>query len=87
MGIPHLMQNLQTYGEKVLFQQQDGTKLSAPTTNIIIDGPALAYHIYYICLSRRGGARNALDAIPSYKELAYAIIAWLDQLETYSIGM
>jgi len=87
MGIPHLMHHLQTYGEKVLFQHNDSTKPPFQSTNIIIDGPALAYHVYYICLSRRSGARNAIDAIPSYKELSHAVVAWLDQCETYSIGM
>ena len=89
MGLPHLMHHLQTYGERVIFHKPvEGGRPDGDTpTQAVIDGPALAYHVYYICLSKRGGARNALEAIPSYHELGRVAVSWLDQIEQYGISV
>ncbi|KAL8803353.1 MAG: hypothetical protein Q9182_003241 [Xanthomendoza sp. 2 TL-2023] len=75
MGIPHLAGHLQPYaihttlGQKTIHFNIDVDKAPEYTLNLIIDGPALAYHIYYR-LAHRSGASNPFDAIPSYQQIA-----------------
>jgi len=82
MGIPHLTHSLSPYGDKVVLPQNP-----ADNQNAIIDGPSLAYHVFYVCIARRAGARNALDAAPTYQELGQAAVDWLEQIETYGLKM
>ncbi|KAG9899600.1 hypothetical protein KCV05_g16514, partial [Aureobasidium melanogenum] len=80
MGIPHLTHSLSPYGDKVVLPQN-------PTKheNAIIDGPSLAYHVFYVCIARRTSARNALEAAPTYQELGQAAVNWLEQIEQYGL--
>lgn len=89
MGIPRLTQHLEPHATKVLLshQSQDGYDDKAAKRQFIIDGPALAYHIYYVCMSRRVNANNAFDAIPFYRELGDTVVSWLRQLEQYGISI
>jgi hypothetical protein len=77
MGIPHLTTFLHPYAESTALDGEDA----------VVDGPALAYHVYYSCLSRRPTARNPFEAAPSYKEIGVAIIEWLDRLRMSGITM
>ena len=70
MGITRLTWLLRQYAEPKSLEAQE----------VVIDGPALCYHIYYLCLSTRKTARNSLEAGISYRELGLVTIAWLDQL-------
>ncbi|KAJ4011405.1 hypothetical protein NW752_007059 [Fusarium irregulare] len=63
MGIPRLISTLEPY---VVHQVLDNK-------SVVIDGPALAYHILYIC-NRHGIPQ------PSYKILGKTAVAWLDEL-------
>lgn len=45
---------------------------------VVIDGPALAYHILHKC------ERNGYP-IPSYELLALSAIAWLDELVKHGV--
>lgn len=89
MGIPRLTQHLSPYATKVVFQHQDASHDGEQrmATRVVIDGPALAYHVYYVCLSRHGKARNALEAIPSYHDIGSATVRWLEQFEEYGFSM
>ncbi|KAI5201813.1 hypothetical protein E4T39_04983 [Aureobasidium subglaciale] len=80
MGIPHLTHSLSPYGDKVVLPQNPATH-----GNAIIDGPSLAYHVFYVCVARRTGARNALEAAPTYQELGQAAVHWLEQIEQYGL--
>ncbi|KAK6001833.1 hypothetical protein QM012_002323 [Aureobasidium pullulans] len=80
MGIPHLTHSLSPYGDKVVLPQHP-----ANHENAIIDGPSLAYHVFYVCLARRSSARNALEAAPTYQELGQAAVDWLEQIEQYGL--
>lgn len=77
MGIPHLITLLQPYSELRLLEGQD----------VVIDGPAWAYHIYYICLGRRSSSRGPFQALPSYAEIGDAAIEWLDGLRQSNVSM
>lgn len=81
MGVPHLAADLLTDAESIEFTKGDNT------SKVIVDGPGLAYHIYYKCLPLRPTARNALEASPSYQELGHAAITWLTHLETCGLAM
>ncbi|KAK7417045.1 hypothetical protein QQX98_004806 [Neonectria punicea] len=63
MGIPHLISTLEPFA------------VHGPLDDkaVVIDGPALAYHILYIC------NRNGV-VLPSYQLLGDTAVAWLDEL-------
>jgi len=74
MGIPYLINSLRP------FAQQD--VLSGKGKDACIDGPGLAYHIYFTCLgSRPSSVWNPYEAAPSYEEIGKTAIAWLDALQ------
>lgn len=70
MGVRHLKTTLESYA----------TRQSLKDFPLVIDGHALAYHIYYICLSARSTATNAFEAQPTYNELSEFVCVWLDTL-------
>ncbi|KAF4976433.1 hypothetical protein FZEAL_6913 [Fusarium zealandicum] len=63
MGIPHLISTLQSFAVHGALDND----------HVVIDGPALAYHVLYIC-NRNGIAQ------PSYQLLGDTTLAWLDEL-------
>ncbi|KAH7163616.1 XPG domain containing-domain-containing protein [Dactylonectria estremocensis] len=63
MGIPHLITTLEPFAVHDHLENQ----------SLVIDGPALAYHILYIC------NRNGV-VLPSYQLLGDTAVAWLDEL-------
>ncbi|TPX15026.1 uncharacterized protein E0L32_004856 [Thyridium curvatum] len=73
MGIPHLTTILKPYGQPCLL---DGR-------TVVIDGPALAYHIIYIC-NRERPATGPITH-PSCNVLARTAIAWLDNLRAHDV--
>lgn len=77
MGIPHLTTFLRPYAGS-------GTLAGR---NAVIDGPGLAYHIYYLCLSRRPSARSPFEAVPTYEEIGKASLEWLNALQTSGVIM
>lgn len=70
MGIPHLITTLENYASHEILQHQV----------VVIDGPALAYHILHLC--RFQGANQ-----PSYGLLSRLVIEWLDRLEDQQVTM
>ncbi|KAI8283463.1 hypothetical protein K4K60_002714 [Colletotrichum sp. SAR11_57] len=70
MGIPHLIHHLAPYG---VLAPVDGDR-------VVIDGPALAYHIYHLCTRSSTG-------LPSYQLLSDTTIAWLDKLTSHNISI
>ena len=51
---------------------------------VIVDGPGLAYHIYYRLLAR-DSISTAIDAVPTYHEIGLAFRAFLDALQDRNI--
>lgn len=82
MGIPHLISYLQPYATPTILGDESAarTEKDSPPQPRVIDGPALAYHIYHVCLAKRQDARNALEATPSYEEIIYCTVRWLNKL-------
>ncbi|KAL7927335.1 XPG domain-containing domain-containing protein [Trichoderma austrokoningii] len=68
MGIPHLITTLERYASDRILQKQ----------TVVIDGPALAYHVLHIC--RIQGASQ-----PSYSLLSRVVIDWLDRLRDQQV--
>jgi hypothetical protein len=88
MGIPKLASRLHSYASTVVFEQSGGGGDLETHQRAVIDGPALAYHIYNLCRSsKEHGVRNALQALPTYKELGIAAIRWLETIEEYNFDM
>ncbi|KAH6715981.1 XPG domain containing-domain-containing protein [Leptodontidium sp. MPI-SDFR-AT-0119] len=75
MGIRHLTTFLRPYAAA---ESLDGKQ-------VVIDGPSFAHQIYYICLRASPGARNALEAAPSYQILVDTAIAWLDTIRESNV--
>lgn len=71
MGIPNLTSTLLPFAKYKVLQSGD---------TVVIDGPALAYHILNIC--------NRDDqAHPSYDILGETTIRWLDEFTDRGIDM
>ena len=75
MGIPHLTTTLQPFARR--------EALNGKT--VVIDGPAFAYHIIYLCelASRPIGPLTQ----PSPALLGETALAWLDMLERHKISV
>lgn len=94
MGIPRLMTHLRSWAR---LETVDGSA-NEPRPDeeqtwrrrAIIDGPALAYHVYYAYLARPGGAASPPTTAPScspYRDLGRAVVAWLDRLRSCGLTM
>ncbi|TDZ54925.1 hypothetical protein CTRI78_v005916 [Colletotrichum trifolii] len=70
MGIPHLINHLTKYG---VLSPLDGDR-------VVIDGPALAYHVLHLCIRSTSG-------LPSYQLLGDTCTAWLDKLTRHDISL
>lgn len=84
MGIPGLTARLAPYASPIKWErlpEHQASECDKARDLIIIDGPALAYHIYHRCLREHGHAKNAFDAFPSYGEVSQTLLAWLEQVE------
>ncbi|CAK7229671.1 hypothetical protein SEUCBS140593_007327 [Sporothrix eucalyptigena] len=77
MGVPKLLSTLTPYGDR---KPLDNARL-------IIDGPALAYHVVGLCMADpvMAAARSHPLEQPSYGQLGQAAIAWLDGLRARSV--
>ncbi|KAK3353492.1 XPG domain containing-domain-containing protein [Lasiosphaeria hispida] len=73
MGIPHLKRLMEPYAEKEPIRP----------SYVVIDGPALAYHILRVC-SRKTLKTSPFEQ-PSYELLGKTTIAWLDQIGAYGL--
>lgn len=77
MGIRHLTTFLRPYAAAESLENKQ----------VVIDGPSFAHQVYYICLKASPGARNALEAAPSYQKLVDTAIAWLERVEASNVEM
>lgn len=93
MGIPRLVGHLLPYASSVQFQavepsdQEEPKDDSASKKTVIVDGPGMAYHAFYLALARNSDARNAFAAAPSYAEVGDIAIEWLQQFQKYGLNM
>jgi hypothetical protein len=77
MGIPHLITYVRPYAKTKSLKGQ----------NVVVDGPAFAYHIYHRCIALRPGARNPFDAVPTYKDIGEAAVLWLGELKSHGVTL
>ncbi|KND91395.1 hypothetical protein TOPH_04192 [Tolypocladium ophioglossoides CBS 100239] len=69
MGIPYLTATLEPYAVRRALQDEV----------VVIDGPALAYHILHVC--RVNGISQ-----PPYQLLGQSTVAWLDNLSSHGVA-
>ncbi|KAL8912308.1 MAG: hypothetical protein Q9171_002680 [Xanthocarpia ochracea] len=90
MGIPRFVGHLQQYSVNTSLGHKSGQsdgksdRDKAYPTKVVIDGPGLAYHIYYR-LAHISNAPSPVEAIPSYGQIGQAVIAFLSELEAYHV--
>ena len=70
MGVPRLLEVLKPYSKLE----------SLKGFNVVIDGPALAHHLYHILVRSRCSAWNYHEANPSYREVGDNVLAWVNGL-------
>lgn len=90
MGIPHLISRLQPYAISSSLGCRNSDCLehrSHTSRRITIDGPGLAYHVYYSLLAYKSSYLNSFDAVPSYAEIGQGAIKYLEGLEAYGLTM
>ncbi|KAH6856704.1 XPG domain containing-domain-containing protein [Chaetomium sp. MPI-CAGE-AT-0009] len=75
MGIPQLRRQLERYAERAVIE----------TTNVILDGPALAYHVLGLC--SRTTRKSSPFEQPSYELLGKTAIAWLSQIQKCGLSV
>ncbi|KAL2267554.1 hypothetical protein VTJ83DRAFT_4831 [Remersonia thermophila] len=77
MGIPSLKRHLEPYAAREALESGD----------VVVDGPALAYHILNLCLRAvQKQSRSPLDQ-PSYELLGTTAIAWLERVQIYGLSV
>ncbi|KAL9022979.1 MAG: hypothetical protein Q9196_007444, partial [Gyalolechia fulgens] len=88
MGIRRLAGHLQPYSVSSILGSNpdtisvnDDAEARIPSSNVIVDGPGLAYHIYYKILAAKPSSVNAFNAQPSYADIGEALLAYLDLFE------
>lgn len=86
MGIPKLLGSLEPYASRITFNPSPGNDYN-PQKRAVIDGPGLAYHVFYQTLARRVTSANNVRDVPSYAEIGDAILDWLDAVEAHAIPM
>lgn len=86
MGIPGLTAKLQPYAVPAKLGSYH-LDASQDTSRVIIDGPSLAYHIYYRLLACKSASLNALDAAPSYHDIGQGALVFLDALREHDVVM
>ncbi len=79
MGVPRLLTTLSPFGDE---KPIDGAR-------VIIDGPALAYHVANLCMANplMAAQRNHPLDVPTYDQLATVAVAWLDALRAQNVEM
>ena len=77
MGIPRLITYLEPYA----------TSAELRGCRVIVDGPGLAYHIFYRLVASKSSADNAILHAPSYRELGESAICFLDELQRCGVFM
>lgn len=77
MGIPHLITHLRPFASNTDLSSQD----------VVIDGPALAYHIYHLCIASQPRARNPFEATPSPALLGQTVLRWLDEVQANGVTL
>lgn len=88
MGIPGLFSFLQPFGvTESLGCNEPSCDLHPKKLSVTIDGPALAYHTYHRLLSHAANNLNALDSIPSYRNISKGVLEYLDGLRNHGLTM
>ena len=75
MGIPRLISHLASYA---LDTDINGC-------SVVIDGPAFAYHVYYLCITAQKSAKNPFEGIPSYQLIEDTALRWLSELRSCQV--
>ena len=87
MGIPYLIKRLQPFAISSMLGSKHPTCTANAEPNsddinsAVIDGPSLAYFIYYRLLAHKSASLSQIDAVPSYAEIGRGVLAFLEQLE------
>lgn len=87
MGIPHLIQTLQSlYKPKARTFSGDQNLENGESVKpaAIIDGSSLAYHVLYLYLAQATSAINRSHAVIGFDYAAYqkVVVRWLANLES-----
>ncbi|KAA6412694.1 MAG: hypothetical protein FRX48_03686 [Lasallia pustulata] len=87
MGIQGLTVKLQPYATPATLGSYNSYNAndSQDTSRVIIDGPSLAYYVYYRLLASKPASLNAFDSAPSYKELGQGALVFLDTLSEHNV--
>ena len=89
MGIPRLRGLLEPYFQPSTLgcNNQECKDHNASSKLVVIDGPGLAYVIYYRLLAWKSPHLNAIDAQPTYEEICVAVLVFLEVLTSCGLKM
>jgi hypothetical protein len=87
MGIPNLSRHLASLSEPIVF----GGSHDDPSTNsvrsVVIDGPALVYHIHSTLASKGSSRLSQIDRQPSCNEVSVAVMNYLVLLKIFNVNV
>lgn len=89
MGIPRFAGHLQHYSVSTTLGQKrvhDDDSDTVDPPRLVIDGPGLAYHLYYR-LAHGPTSLGASDTLPSYEQIGQAAIVFLSEIEAHHVQM
>ncbi|EZG08084.1 hypothetical protein A7C99_0082 [Trichophyton rubrum] len=89
MGIPRLKGHLLRYEEAVWLgtTAQQGQENTRNITSVVIDGPALVYHVYYGLMAAMEQHLNPFSAQPSSDEVSVGVMKMLLHLRAIGVTM
>lgn len=89
MGIPNLSRHLTSLSESIVFGggSDDPSTNPNPVRSVVIDGPALVYHVHSILASRSSSRLSQIDRQPSCNEVSVAVMNYLVLLEILNVSV
>lgn len=88
MGIPHLIRHLLPHAETVwLGDAAKNAECTQEITSVVVDGPALVYHVYYCLVSCIPPGCNPLVAQPTSNEVSIGVMRFLLHLMELNVVM
>ncbi|KAM5446299.1 hypothetical protein MaudCBS49596_006708 [Microsporum audouinii] len=90
MGIPRLKGHLLRYEEAVWLGQSAAPQTQGNTrnvTSVVIDGPALVYHVYYCIMATMEQHLNPFSAQPSSNEVSVGVMKMLLHLRSIGVNV
>lgn len=87
MGIPNLSRHLASLSEPIVFGGGRDDSSTNSVRSVVIDGPALVYHVHSILASKSSSRLSQIDRQPSCNEVSVAVMNYLVLLKILNVSV